>query len=85
MSRNPLRGDSLGVHFAVKIFLATTSLWILLRHLAGLNPIWAVSSMMAARSCSAASSGWPCPGSCPGSGHRWSRQSQAKALVTYLH
>ena len=45
---NPFKGDSLGVHFAVNIFLATTFLWVVLRHLAGLNPIWAVSSMVAA-------------------------------------
>jgi len=43
-----LKGDSLGVHFAVNIFVATTLLWLVLRHWAGLNPIWAVSSMVAA-------------------------------------
>jgi len=46
--KNPFHGDSLGVHFALNIFLATTFLWLMLRHLAGLNPIWAVSSMVAA-------------------------------------
>jgi len=46
--KNPFKGDPLGVHFAVNIFLATTFLWLVLRHLAGLNPIWAVSSMVAA-------------------------------------
>ncbi len=45
---NPFKGDSLGLHFAVNIFLATTILWLLLWHGAGLNPIWAVSSMVAA-------------------------------------
>ncbi len=38
----------LGVHFAVNVFVATTILWLLLRRLAGLNPIWAISSMIAA-------------------------------------
>lgn len=37
-----------GVHFAVNVFIATTVLWLLLRRLAGLNPIWAISSMIAA-------------------------------------
>ena len=46
--KNPFKGDSLGVHFALNIFIATTFLWLLIRHLAGLNPIWAVSSMVAA-------------------------------------
>ena len=46
--KNPFKGDSLGVHFAVNIFIATTFLWLVLRHLAGFNPIWAVSSMVAA-------------------------------------
>ncbi|HQR44413.1 MAG TPA: FUSC family protein [Thermoanaerobaculia bacterium] len=32
----------------MNVFLATTILWILLHHLGGLNPIWAVSSMIAA-------------------------------------
>ena len=43
-----LKGDWLGVHFAVNIFVATTVLWLLLRQAAGLNPIWAISSMLAA-------------------------------------
>ena len=46
--KNPFRGDSLGVHFALNIFIATTFLWLVLRHLANVNPIWAVSSMVAA-------------------------------------
>ncbi len=37
-----------GVHFALNIFVATTLLWIVLRHWAKLNPIWAISSMIAA-------------------------------------
>ena len=43
-----LKGDWLGVHFAFNIFVATTVLWLLLRQAAGLNPIWAISSMIAA-------------------------------------
>ena len=46
--KNPFKGDSVGVHFAANIFIATTFLWLLLRHWAGLNPIWAISSMVAA-------------------------------------
>ena len=41
-------GNWLGVHFALNIFIATTILWLLLRLAAGLNPIWAISSMIAA-------------------------------------
>ena len=43
-----VRGDWLGVHFAVNIFIATTLLWLMLHRAVGLNPIWAVSSMIAA-------------------------------------
>jgi uncharacterized membrane protein YccC len=46
--KNPFKGDALGVHFAVNIFIATTFLWLVLRHWAVLNPIWAISSMVAA-------------------------------------
>jgi len=46
--RSPAPGNWLGVHFAVNIFIATTILWLLLRLAAGLNPIWAISSMIAA-------------------------------------
>lgn len=37
-----------GIHYAVSIFVATALLWYLLGHLADLNPIWAISSMIAA-------------------------------------
>jgi uncharacterized membrane protein YccC len=37
-----------GVHLALNIFIATTLLWLLLRTWADLNPIWAISSMVAA-------------------------------------
>ena len=46
--RGPAPGNWLGVHFALNIFIATTILWLLLRLAAGLNPIWAISSMIAA-------------------------------------
>ena len=38
----------LGVHFALNVFIATTLLWLILHRVAGLNPIWAISSMIAA-------------------------------------
>jgi uncharacterized membrane protein YccC len=34
--------------FAVNTFAGTTALWLLLRHLAGVSPIWAIASMIAA-------------------------------------
>jgi uncharacterized membrane protein YccC len=43
-----IKDDGLGVHFAANVFIATTILWVSLRHAAGLNPIWAISSMIAA-------------------------------------
>jgi len=43
-----LKGDMLGVHYAVTIFVATTILWLLLRLWADASPIWAISSMIAA-------------------------------------
>lgn len=43
-----LKDDLAGVHFAVNVFIATTLLWLLLRRAADLNPIWAISSMVAA-------------------------------------
>jgi uncharacterized membrane protein YccC len=42
------QGDLAGLHFSANIFVATTLLWIILRKFAGLNPIWAISSMIAA-------------------------------------
>jgi uncharacterized membrane protein YccC len=43
-----LRGDWLGVHFALNVFIATTILSLIIHWAAGLNPIWAISSMIAA-------------------------------------
>ncbi len=50
-TKNPssiVPGSWVGVHFALNIFVATAVLWLLLRLAAGLNPIWAISSMIAA-------------------------------------
>ncbi len=46
--RKFIKDDGLGVHFALNVFIATTVLWLILDRAAGLNPIWAVSSMIAA-------------------------------------
>jgi uncharacterized membrane protein YccC len=43
-----LKGDLLGVHLAVNIFVATTALWLVLRLGADTNPIWAISAMIPA-------------------------------------
>jgi uncharacterized membrane protein YccC len=40
--------DLRGVRFALNVFIGTTALWLLLRHFAGVNPIWAIASMIAA-------------------------------------
>ena len=42
-----LKGDWLGVHFAVRIFVATIVVWLLLRLWTEASPIWAISSMIA--------------------------------------
>jgi Fusaric acid resistance protein-like len=36
------------VRFALNAFVGTTALWLLLRHLAGVSPIWTIASMIAA-------------------------------------
>ena len=43
-----VRPDQLGLHYARNVFVATTLLWLLLRQREELNPIWAISSMLAA-------------------------------------
>lgn len=43
-----LGSDWVGLHFSANIFIATTLLWLILRKFADLNPIWAISSMIAA-------------------------------------
>ena len=43
-----IRDEWRRVHFVGNVFVATTLLWLLLHWAAGLNPIWAISSMIAA-------------------------------------
>ena len=43
-----LADDLLGVRFALNVFVGTTILWVLLKHFADTNPIWAIASMVAA-------------------------------------
>ena len=43
-----VKGDYVGIHFAANVFVAATLLWLILRLFANLNPIWAISSMIAA-------------------------------------
>ena len=45
--RHFFKGDLVGVHLAVNVFVATAVLWLLLSKIANLNPIWAISSMIA--------------------------------------
>jgi uncharacterized membrane protein YccC len=45
--KSPLISDWLGIHYAVRLFVATTVLWWLLHVLAESDPIWAISSMIA--------------------------------------
>ena len=41
------KNNLLGVHLAVNIFVATTLVWLLLQKMAHLDPIWAISSVIA--------------------------------------
>ena len=36
------------MHYAVNVFIGATAVWLLLRHLAGVNPVYAIASMIAA-------------------------------------
>jgi uncharacterized membrane protein YccC len=45
--RRRIAADLRGVHLALNVFVATTLLWLIVRRLAGLNPIWAISAMLA--------------------------------------
>jgi uncharacterized membrane protein YccC len=45
--RQRIAADGGGLHLALNVFVATTLLWIAIRKLAGLNPIWAISAMLA--------------------------------------
>ncbi len=45
--RRRIMADLAGVHLALNVFVATSLLWIVIRKWAGLNPIWAISAMLA--------------------------------------
>jgi uncharacterized membrane protein YccC len=45
--RRRIATDLGGVHLALNVFVGTSLLWIVLRWWAGLNPIWAISAMLA--------------------------------------
>ena len=45
--RQRIGTDLAGVHLALNVFVATTLVWIVVRKWAGLNPIWAISAMLA--------------------------------------
>jgi len=51
LPRGPIRrrvaADRGGVHLALNVFVATSLVWLILRRLAGVNPIWAISAMLA--------------------------------------
>jgi uncharacterized membrane protein YccC len=42
-----IEADYGGVHLALNVFVATSLLWLVIRKWAGLNPIWAISAMLA--------------------------------------
>jgi uncharacterized membrane protein YccC len=46
-TRRRMAPDLAGVHLALNVFVATCLLWIVIRKWAGLNPIWAISAMLA--------------------------------------
>src|SRR5450631_376560 len=45
--RQRVAADLRGVHLALNVFVATSLLWLVIRKWAGLNPIWAISAMLA--------------------------------------
>ena len=45
--RRRIAADLGGVHLALNVFVATSLLWLVIRKWAGLNPIWAISAMLA--------------------------------------
>ena len=45
--RRRIAADLGGVHLALNVFVATGLLWVIVRKWAGLNPIWAISAMLA--------------------------------------
>jgi uncharacterized membrane protein YccC len=42
-----IEADFGGVHLALNVFVGTSLLWLVIRRWAGLNPIWAISAMLA--------------------------------------
>jgi uncharacterized membrane protein YccC len=42
-----IKADPVGVHYALRVVVGGTTLWVLLRYFADTNPIWAISSMIA--------------------------------------
>jgi uncharacterized membrane protein YccC len=42
-----IKGDMHGIHYAASIFVATAVLWVSVSDLAHVDPIWAISSMVA--------------------------------------
>ena len=45
--RQRVAADLRGVHLALNVFVATSLVWLVIREWAGLNPIWAISAMLA--------------------------------------
>lgn len=45
--RQRIAADRGGLHLALNVFVATSLLWLIVRRWAGLNPIWAISAMLA--------------------------------------
>jgi uncharacterized membrane protein YccC len=45
--RQRIAADLGGVHLALNVFVATSLLWLVIQKWAGLNPIWAISAMLA--------------------------------------
>lgn len=41
------KDDLVGIHLALNVFVATSVLWLVLTRFEGLNPIWAISAMVA--------------------------------------
>ena len=73
--RRRIAADLGGVHLALNVFVATSLLWLVIRKWAGLNPIWAISAMLAssdphvsqATRTSAVASSTPCSDAPPAS------------------
>jgi uncharacterized membrane protein YccC len=44
--RSLLPRDPLGLHYAVRVFVGTTAVWLLLRAAGDANPVWAIVSLI---------------------------------------